>query len=207
MMEKEKILQALKLFVGNDELRPLLNQAFKQDGYYYSTDAHSMMRVDGSFDLEISEQDKPNAGAVIKQAKTHEPIEIIISELDAHLTEITPKVPDEKDCYACNGVGYEECDLGHEHECDICNGDGSQVIDPIKMVTDKWAKYKFFNGVMARTQIIKVINACKILGIEKINKISGEGNRQYQFSADNILFLCMPVINDTTDEVIKTKYL
>lgn len=28
------------------------------------------------------------------------------------------------DCSSCDGEGYEECSLGHEHECDRCGGEG-----------------------------------------------------------------------------------
>jgi DnaJ-class molecular chaperone len=28
-------------------------------------------------------------------------------------------------CDECNGKGYRECDLGHEHECGECYGEGT----------------------------------------------------------------------------------
>lgn len=33
-------------------------------------------------------------------------------------------VEDEKDCDECDGYGTEECDLGHEHNCEACGGSG-----------------------------------------------------------------------------------
>lgn len=33
-------------------------------------------------------------------------------------------VEDQRECDRCDGLGTEECNLGHDHECIECDGDG-----------------------------------------------------------------------------------
>jgi len=47
-------------------------------------------------------------------------------DLKRAFDELEPKVslfPDK--CPECHGKGYEECDLGHEHDCEECDGSGN----------------------------------------------------------------------------------
>jgi len=34
-----------------------------------------------------------------------------------------------QDCEICGGIGSRECDMGHDHDCDDCNGRGSYMQD------------------------------------------------------------------------------
>ncbi len=204
-MEKLRLEQAMRIFVGNDVLRPIFHKPYKQEGFYYATDAHALIRVVDSFILDFEFQEKPNTKDVIKPS-THEPIEIDLVELEKHLDSVTPEVADTYECPDCNGYGTEECNLGHDHDCETCDGEGSREYNPVRFVKDRYAKYKIWNGVIARNQLQKMFDACKILGIEKINKTAGEGNKQYKFETPEILFLIMPIMNTGNEEYIKTKY-
>jgi hypothetical protein len=33
----------------------------------------------------------------------------------------------ERSCFACDGDGYHECDMGHSHDCGNCDGTGKIV--------------------------------------------------------------------------------
>jgi len=37
----------------------------------------------------------------------------------------TPKPLYPGKCGECHGKGYQECDLGHEHDCEECDGSGN----------------------------------------------------------------------------------
>ncbi len=203
-MKTEKVLQAMHLFVGNDPLREILHKPYEQEGFYYATDTHSLIRVDGSVNLKIASQDRPKTKYVIKP-NTIEPVEINLVELETYLDSITPEVADTYECDECDGYGTEECNLGHDHDCEECDGEGTLTYDPIRFVKDRYAKYKIWDGCISRLQLQKMFDACKILGIEKVNRVAGKANLQYKFEADKILFLVMPIMN-TEDEGIKTKF-
>lgn len=53
-MKKTKLQQAFELFVGNDELRPMMHKPFLSDGYLCATDAHALISTGlGNLDFEI----------------------------------------------------------------------------------------------------------------------------------------------------------
>lgn len=33
-------------------------------------------------------------------------------------------------CEKCGGLGFVQCDMGHEHECEDCEGDGKVTLTP-----------------------------------------------------------------------------
>lgn len=41
-------------------------------------------------------------------------------------------IPLDKDvqCGYCGGKGYHECDLGHSHDCEYCEGEGKTIKTP-----------------------------------------------------------------------------
>ncbi len=56
-------------------------------------------------------------------------------------------------CDECGGIGYQECDLGHDHDCEECAGSGDtpdiveqfmldEYHDQVKKDTKVFEKYK-----------------------------------------------------------------
>lgn len=190
-MKSENLIKVFPLFFGDDDLRPFFKTGQKQDGFFYATDAHALIRVPDTYDLPYTVNEKaPHFYRVVPPPV--EKIEIDIKELHSKIDAVTPKVIATKPCDACDGNGYNECDLGHEHECELCN-DGEIEIVPRRKVFDKYTEYKFHRTRCSRLQLMKMITACEMLGIEKVYKVHGAENRAACYVADDVLFLVMPV--------------
>ena len=48
--------------------------------------------------------------------------------------------PDSEECAYCHGDGVRECDMGHQHDCDYCDGTGK--VTPIETITVGNAHYQ-----------------------------------------------------------------
>lgn len=57
-------------------------------------------------------------------------------------------------CPDCHGQGYDTCDLGHDHDCETCQGDGKVQADTFKGFTsDLYERHIATNKVnLARYQ-------------------------------------------------------
>jgi len=68
------------------------------------------------------------------------------------------------DCIVCGGNGYEECNLGHEHECEECDGEGTvggNVLEVYrqKALSDiaKWCTYT--GNLSSQSELVKEFNS------------------------------------------------
>src|ERR1039457_4029463 len=101
----DKLKQVFELFTGNDDLRPVMKTPFKRDGYYFATDAHSLVYMADAIDLGYAENIKaPNCLAVIPSER-HAPISIDMFDLEREINGVTPIVDETIDCYDCDGEG------------------------------------------------------------------------------------------------------
>ena len=200
----EKLKQVFELFTGNDYLRPVMKTPFKRDGYYFATDAHSLVYMRDTIDLGYAENLKaPNCLAVIPSER-HEPILIDIFELEEEILGRTPIVDETIDCYDCDGEGSEECNLGHSHNCNRCNGTGTVIAKNPKKVLDPTTLYLLLGQCFLYPRLIKLIKACKILDCKTVNKVASTAkNRSAIFEDVNVTYLIMPNFDDQDEEYSK----
>lgn len=106
----------LQTFCSEDDCRESIMTPFVRNGWKYATDGRIMVRVKTDEPDDSNEPHKrPNA------AKLFEVFDV--SKLDAvDLPELTG-VTTQK-CRYCNGNGVQTCSLGHDHDCDECDGTG-----------------------------------------------------------------------------------
>lgn len=194
--------KAFELFVGNDQLRPEMHQAFKQGGYYFATDAMGLiyMPIEDA-ELNYKEQDKPPCISIIpKNAEMKK--ELNINDIEAKLI---PELIDEMKviekiikCTECDGDGSIECELGHCHECIDCDGKGEIEFQIEEPTGNKIARpdkpFMIFNVAFAYWQLKRLIDTCKILGVEKITKVNGKGRGDnHVFSLGNVNVIISPI--------------
>lgn len=188
--------ELFKMFVGHEEMRPFMLKPFKQKGMYFATDAHSMifMPTDKA-DLNFEEQEKPDCHKIIpKQSNCN--ILINIAELKKQLVPVM--VDETKKCTHCDGEGVLECDLGHNHDCDQCNGDGEwltggKVANPQRM-------YMFYDVLFTYFELNRLIKACELMEVTEITKTYGEAIRANLFTCGEVKILVMPCNNYHSDE-------
>lgn len=202
MNETEKLKKAFSLFVGTDELRPALLKPFKQNGFYFSTDAHSLIMAPENLDLGYSEQQTPDCLKVFPKDR-NDPIEISIAHIEKILLEKTPLIDETIECSSCDGFGTEECNLGHDHDCEDCDGKGYFPTGNGKKVHDKYARKYLLDGQHFQfTQLKRLIDACEILGFEDVNKVSGKDVKPLLLKKNDVTFLIMPTIIDGEDVIV-----
>lgn len=173
---------------------------FKQDGFYYATDRHSLISMPDKSELDFKELDKPNIEAILP-TEFHPPIEIDIKELKQKLIEKTPLVDEKKEedkkCKECDGDGYLECDLGHEHDCHKCDGEGTVVCKELtgNKIPDKEAVFKYRDFYLKQFELDRLVKACEMIGVNKIHKVAGIGTRSLYFKAGDFYILVMACVN------------
>ena len=79
-----------------------------------------------------------------------------------YLNNIVEKEDDEEETYCegecpdCQGYGYQECDLGHEHDCEECNGTGKiQVTEKHDSVLNQIYKQEVLKDIKKYCDYVK----------------------------------------------------
>lgn len=107
-----------------------------------------------------------NDDAGFRRLLLESPLGLTLTERRAWRISHVPPPPG-RDCEDCDGEGFEECNLGHEHDCETCNGDGridekghppardGQVVldgpgDLVVVLRGRYAAFLDVPGVIAR---------------------------------------------------------
>lgn len=197
---KEAYTATFNLFKGTDNHHPYFNQPFRQDGFYYATDAQSLIYLPAEvIVLDFHDQDRPVPAKIIPKTPTCN-VEINVADLERQLVpdmiDETQEKDEENKCKECEGEGEVECDMGHMHECEECDGTGTitdsievttgrQIVDPRKMfIMDGFGfQYK---------QLRRLVDACRLLGVETITKTNGARLTGNLFKCGAVGILVMP---------------
>lgn len=188
--------------------RKEMEQPFKQNGNYYATDAISAISMPIGGEMELHEQERPMIESVIPK-EFHEPIEIDVAKFEEAIIKHSPLVDEfkqeEHECRNCDGSGEVECDLGHDHDCEDCDGEG--VIEGKNptgnKIPDKKTVFTFMESGLKYTELMRLIQASKMLGVEKIYKIAGSDKKPFYFKVGNANILVMTCyIGDNAETVM-----
>ena len=114
-------------------------------------------------------------------------------EQKKELFEKTPLVDAfiEEKCKKCKGSGSLECDLGHQHDCEICDGGGIEKTPIGKKIINENELFLFIGSVFTQKQLMRLVTACEVIGTDKIYKMSGEGFGEFCFKIHEITILIM----------------
>lgn len=113
-------------------------------------------------------------------------------------------------CKKCNGEGSDICDMGHEHDCQDCDGDGSFEISRTLngMINFEGGKLlKISHGQFRPEFIHKIVLAAELLGLqdEKAELIYTVSEKDgILIKVGFVKFVVMPVIlNDLESEIVE----
>lgn len=177
--------------------RPALQKPFKRDGYYFATDGHSLLYLNQSemdLDFFIERADTPDCLAVIPTKRT-DPVTIDCDKLNKLIQEKAPKIKEQKECFQCDGEGGEECNLGHWHDCEYCDGKGSYDREDGKLIPDESAVF-VFDGVALKIKMLqKLILTAKALGRNDVLWVYRENQKASLFQMYPFMLLIMTCVN------------
>lgn len=185
-----------KLFCNDKDVFEQLQKPFAQNGNYYATDRYSLITMPINGEMELHEVEKPTVDQLIPKI-LHEPIEIDVAKFEQAIIKADPLVDEfedeEKECSNCDGEGSLECDLGHDHDCGDCDGEG--VIGGKKptgnKIPDERTVFNFMDSGLRYVELMRLIKAAKMLGVEKIYKLAGDKKEPFYFKVGNTHVLVM----------------
>lgn len=209
---EEKVIKVLNMFVGHDEIRPVMMSPFEQGGYYISTNGNHLVAIKSKgFNLDFNNDLDTPAAAGLLSKDLHKPIKIDLRLLKSEIDSKTPMVDqyeeEVKECYQCDGDGYQTCDLDHEHDCLKCEGEG-EIKEHSKptgvMVKKSGIYFKSKSISMGDYMINKLIDLCNLLEIDVVTKISGTKTTPSIYNVGEFTVLLCPVMytEDDSKEVI-----
>lgn len=113
-------------FCDDESIRVNMSIPWVKDGFRYATNSRIMvMQFTGEPDTPEGEKPFPNAASVRDS--------FLNVNANTPWPESFPDCPtcgksgmvEVFECGNCGGMGYQECNLGHEHDCDFCDGTGN----------------------------------------------------------------------------------
>lgn len=118
----------IKMFVGNDEFRPSLNEVNLRDGYLYAINTHVLAKIKADLCVKTYKENEkyPDAERLFNK---HVNFEEHVIKTDEFLNEMMKIdicfLPSKIVCDKCDGSGVYVCEhCGNESDCDECNGSG-----------------------------------------------------------------------------------
>lgn len=201
-MKSQKVIsEVFEMFTETDNNRSM-KFPFKQDGYYCASDACSAIRIpENLIDLPYQEQDSPHISKVIP-TDLHEPIEIDVNKLESEIKRLTPMVDERVECRNCEGRGDIECNMGHDHDCTECDGEGGVELTG-KKIPNESTVFNLFEIKFAYPQLDRLVKASKLMGVEKIYKVFGTERKPSLFEVGEATILVAPVVGDNEAEKIE----
>jgi hypothetical protein len=120
-------IEDLKKFCENDRYRPYLSNPFSLGDFTYATDGKVAVRVPRLEGIgEVEDAPASIETTFANNLKGFEQAAPVPNP--PHVTNIICKACKGRQkvtiCSECEGEGYRECDLGHEHDCEDCDGNG-----------------------------------------------------------------------------------
>ena len=196
-MEQSTIKNIFQPFVGHDDRREEMNSPMKQNGFYFATDAHTLICCPVSIcpDADFEERNKPNCTAVMPTERT-EAIEIETSFINT-INEVLPMTEETKieliDCKECYGSGIVECNYGHEHECDECDASGKKEGKKKtgNVIKDFYCLIKVWGIIFRYQELKKVFEVANKLNLAKFSLIRGAQSKGNLFQVGDFQVLIM----------------
>lgn len=217
---KEILDKIFNLFVGNDELRPVMHKPINvQDKFISATDAHTLIIVDKDLcDYETNNpyEENINVLGVIPFETQDLKIDIEKIDFDAYKTADEYKVTEEEvECKACEGSGEVEVEFYHKRnyyidvDCPVCDGTGIEEEEKKELTGNKTFPEKCFvriDKAVFRIEFFdRILSVKKILQENDISLISESlPNGAHCFKVGDFKILLMPysLVSMVYDEII-----
>ena len=215
-------LQILRLFVGNDEMRPAMMSPFIQDEFAIATDAHAVIcfkkELLGNTEIEANEK-APNALSIIP---TEENMSIKFDTIEMRkkisesrkLANETYEVKKSK-CPDCNGNGFVDYEFedykGRTHQiedtCPTCENENEWVTIKNKKTGDEIESFreafKIDNALIDVDLFEKLVKTAELLSVEKIKLVYKKQKAALnKFIVGECTICIMPIYHATDDDLV-----
>lgn len=131
----------LQPFCSVDECRMGLMTPWAFNGWKYATNGRMAVRIPTDEPNDSNEPYKrPDASALFKDFNVDGLESFEIPTLDGMI---------QKECRHCEGSGEQTCDMGHDHECPDCDGDGHY---------EEWPKQEIGGNDFSERYLSKIVN-------------------------------------------------
>lgn len=164
----------LQPFCSVDETRMAICTPFVFNGWKYATDGRICVRIQTDEPDDSNEPCKrPNAAMLFKGFN--------VDGLEAFEIPTLDGVKLIK-CEGCGGAGEQTCDMGHDHECPDCDGDGHY---------EEWPKKEIGGHLFSERHLSKIVN---LPGLQFFAQSANmEALKPAFFTFDNGQGLLMPI--------------
>lgn len=195
----KQIKKCLFFFIDEDSKRYPLEPVTQGDKVF-ATDGHAIIQIDkkmvripyyahSRYDLHSVFPSYDDIDWTIVDVKKMKFILNTFHQLEDEMEEQSST------CAKCDGEGTIECDLGHDHDCDQCDGDGEMhVLMPTgKQIIDPHSVY--YDGVNYFTyhQMSRVLDVVEVLGHDKFALKRIADKKPYLINSGPFMIAMMPV--------------
>lgn len=210
-MEKEVISKVFSLFVGYDDLRPVMQKPFEYEGKVYATDTYTCIRCDKKdYPLVIDNEHEPlkanNVFAPYYNSNLILNIDISIFEALKTGNEVKWTGKDVK-CAECNGWGVVEWSYKshcEDYDCPECSGDGyleRKKLTPTGNLCFGDHFVKIGKSYIAIKNFYKLIVVQRLIGEDIVlTNNCDSGNKAVQFQIGVFEIIIMPKMRYTNDD-------
>lgn len=188
-----------KDFLSEDNLRPAMTKFHRDGDNIIATNAHTLIVSPARyFKQEVTPVDNyPDYKSVIPE---YDKVLFSVSVNDVinNYKEIcNVNVYEQIECSECEGEGFLECVLGHEHECKECDGYGYKNGKYLKKEAD-YNHYQFSIGgtFFNPNYVHNIAKVCKFSNCEMIDFYVFRNTNACLVKAGEIVMLIMPMSKD-----------
>lgn len=201
--------QILRMYTGDDELRPWMMKPFLLGEFVYATNAIKIIRIPKS-------KCKATYEELGDRYTGHDSITRIFREANTiagfsvkHLNDLIRSAPmdptvDWETCGHCDGQGeWTNEDETELIRCKMCNGDGEITIErPGVFEINFYAVIELNDCHISATQLDTLVRSANELGIENILYKGGEERTAHLFQFDDIEIGIMGMLKDFNNKVV-----
>jgi hypothetical protein len=185
----------VRMFVGNDTMRPAMTKVNIDNGYLYATNAHIACKI--SADLCVKKYEPvekyPNVESIIAWQKSINKKVVSVDTLFNDLMKIEccfkPKLIR---CDECDGEGTCTCDhCDSEYECKECKGVGEKAGTELELSGEY--DCRLFDKKYKTQYLDLIIRTAIYTGVKEIEISNSEGTGGTIFIVGDFTILLIPV--------------
>lgn len=199
---KNPYLEALNLFVSQDEYRSWMNKPFIVNDLAIATDAHALISCSSMLAPGVGPLEDYDQNNVLQVMAFYPNVEYIInvSELEEALAKC-PMVPEMAECESCSGEGEVEFEYFYkgrsyttDDDCPICDGNGEIRSKSGKKEVDTSALVKVKNSYFSTKYIAKMAALSTLFNSSTVTLIHQTTPLLHSvFQVDKMNLLIMPM--------------
>lgn len=209
-LNQKQIAEVLLMFCDPAHQKDYAQIPHFQDGFVWATDGHGMAWINAHHvkNEGLNEIQKPVFNDVLPHYTGQKPITIKVQKMIDFLKRnclLIDELKDVKvDCTDCKKAQIVFCNMGHAHDCPDCDGTGKVMVEEPtgQQVRDPDAVFFDGFGLFSYRQMMRILQAAQVLGLEEIQQKQGAPHDPYAYEMGEFKALMMPLAYG--DEQVKS---